>query len=262
MHETLVRLGQPDVPEVVLLPPRDLELALELGDAFLQVVVVDEVAVVVLEAVLACTQRDAFPVLLLLLRFRGAVFAGGERPHVMFFQERFALVPRSAAGGMEETLGEEFGEKLVLALVVFEAAENVGAFVDNAGVDPGGRKAPEVGALPRLVDPIFFALLLGENGEPAGIDFFEDRLDLVEAVSVDRAVEFEDGVDGELGAYRGFEFEEGGAGREDISGTGDDILGEVSSRDSSKDDRCERLFGPLRGSVEDEMDTFEEFECR
>lgn len=58
-------LGEADVQEVVLLAFGDLELFLKFEDAFLEVVVVDEVAVAVLEAVLAGGERDAFPVLLL-----------------------------------------------------------------------------------------------------------------------------------------------------------------------------------------------------
>lgn len=54
--------GEADVQEVVLLAFGDLELFLELQDAFLEVVVVDEMAVAVLEAVLAGGERDAFPV--------------------------------------------------------------------------------------------------------------------------------------------------------------------------------------------------------
>ena len=112
-------LHERHVPEVVLLALGDLQRFLQLADALLQVVVVDQVAVLVLEACFAGPQRDALPVLL--LRVVAAAVAGGQRPHVVLFEEGFALVPCAAPGGVEEVLGEELDEQVVLALVFFEA---------------------------------------------------------------------------------------------------------------------------------------------
>lgn len=101
---------------------------------------------------------------------------------------------------MEESLGEEFAEDSVLAGMFFEAAEDVGTFVDDAGVDPGGGESAEVGAFAAFVLAVFFALLGDEDSAPAGEDGFEYFFDGLKAVGADCAVEFEDGVDAELGA--------------------------------------------------------------
>jgi hypothetical protein len=87
----------------------------------------------------------------------------------MFFQQGFALIPGAAAGGVEKALGEEFGEDFVFALVLFEAAEGVQAFVDDASVHPGWGETTQICALATLVDGIFFALLLVDEGPPARI---------------------------------------------------------------------------------------------
>lgn len=99
---------QSHVAEIVLLTFGDVELTLELDDAFLEVVMVDQVAFTVLKAVFACAERDAFPVFP--LAFFRAIIRGGESPHVVFLQQGFALIPRPSAGGMEETLVEKLGK--------------------------------------------------------------------------------------------------------------------------------------------------------
>lgn len=104
----------------------------------------------------------------------------------------------------------------MFAFVFFEAPEDGGAFVDDTGVDPCRGETAEVGAFTTFVNAIFFSLFVGKDGEPAGIDFFEDAFDFLEAVFVYGAVEFEKGIDGELGTYRCFKLEECRPGREDI----------------------------------------------
>lgn len=59
------RFREAHMQEIVLLAFGDFELPLELHDPFLQVVVVDQVAVAVLQAVFAGAKRDAFPMLFL-----------------------------------------------------------------------------------------------------------------------------------------------------------------------------------------------------
>ena len=73
-HIPLEGFGKTHVSELMLMPLCDFELAFEFHDAFLEVVVVNEVAFAVLEAVFAGAERDAFPVLL--LGFFVAVFRG------------------------------------------------------------------------------------------------------------------------------------------------------------------------------------------
>lgn len=147
--------------------------------------------------------------------------------------------------------------------MLFEAAKDGGAFVDDPGVDPGWGEATEVGTLTALVYAIFFALFVGEDSEPAGIDFFKDGFYFQQAVFVDGAIELENAVDSELCAYRSFELEEGGARWEDVGRARDNVGGEVSAGDSSEDDCCEGFLGPLCRPVEDQVDTLEEFQrCR
>ena len=126
--------GEHDVSEVVLFTFDDLEGFFELRDPFLEIVVVDEMAVWVLETCFTCLQGDTTPVFA--LGFFAAVLECCESPEVMFFEERFTLVPCAATGGVEEALGEEFGEESVFFGVFFEAAEWVKSLVDDAGVDP------------------------------------------------------------------------------------------------------------------------------
>lgn len=99
----------------------------------------------------------------------------------------------------------------MLALVLLEAAEHGGAFVDNTSVHPRRREAAQIGALAAFVYAVFFALFFCEKDPPAGIDIFKDILDGVEIVLFRGAVVFEDIVNAELGADGRFELKEGGA---------------------------------------------------
>lgn len=96
----------------------------------------------------------------------------------------------------------------MFALVLFEAAEHSGAFVDDARVHPCWGEAAQVGALAAFVHAVFLALFLCEKNPPTRVDSFEDVLYGVEIVLFGGAVEFEDIVDAELGPDGGFELKE------------------------------------------------------
>lgn len=75
---------------------------------------------------------------------------------------------------MEQTLIEELGKYFVFAFVVFKASQDICAFVDDAGVDPSGRKATEICSVTRVVLTFFFVLFLNEQYLPSGMDLVED----------------------------------------------------------------------------------------
>ena len=73
-----------------------------------------------------------------LLRFFVTALVREERPHVVLFEQCFALVLSSAPSGMEELLVQQLGEDYMLALVLFKVRQGVEAFVNDPGVYPGG----------------------------------------------------------------------------------------------------------------------------
>lgn len=168
LNRPLSGFTQHDMPEIMLLPLNHPQRPLKLGNPFLQIVVVDQMTKGILQTLLARPQRNPFPELALVLLV--AALSGSQCPQVVFFQQGFALIPGAAAGSVEEALGEEFGEDFVFALVLFEAAKGLEAFVDDSGVHPGWGESTQVCALAAFVDGIFFPLLLVDEGPPARVE--------------------------------------------------------------------------------------------
>lgn len=135
LNRPLGGFTQHDMPEIMLFPLNHPQRPFKLGNPFLQIIVVDQMTKRILKTLLARPQCNPLPELALALLV--AALGGCQCPQVVFFQQGFALIPGAAAGRVEEALGEEFGEDFVFALVLFEAAEGVKAFVDDAGIDPG-----------------------------------------------------------------------------------------------------------------------------
>lgn len=75
-------------------------------------------------------QRNSPP--MLALCFLIAALCRCQCPHVMLFQECFALMPSSPPCRVEEALGEEFFEDLVFTLMLLEPAKRVEAFVNDS----------------------------------------------------------------------------------------------------------------------------------
>lgn len=150
----------------------------------------------------------------------------------MFLQERLPLVPRPSARRVEEMLFEELGQHLVLAFVLFEAAEYGGAFVHDTRVDPSGREAAKIGSLAAFVYAIFFALFFHQEHTPARIDLLEDVFHDLEIFHAGRAVELKEIVNAELRPYGGFKLEERGPSCEDVGRTRHDVRWEIASGDA------------------------------
>ncbi len=251
---------QPDVAKVVLQPPRDLEPPLELDEPLLQVVVVDQVAVAVLQRRLARGGRRAAPVLLLLLAVVGAprVRVRRRRRHVVLLQQRLALVPGAAPRHLEELLAQQLAEQAVLAAVVVQPAVDVGGLVRDARVRVGRVEAPQVAALVELVLAVFAALLLPQQVAPPGRHAVEHGQHAAEARLARRPARLEHLVDLVLHAQRVLELQQRLARRKDVRRPAHDVLGEVAARDLGQHDRLERLLRPLGRPVEQEVDALEE----
>lgn len=59
----------------------------------------------------------------------------------MLFDQCFSLIPSSPPSRMVAPLGEKCSEDFVFSFILFEATEDVLAFVDNPSQDPSCGKA-------------------------------------------------------------------------------------------------------------------------
>src|SRR3979490_1175971 len=89
--------------EVMLLSPWNFELPLKFLDSLLKPVMIDHMAVIVLQPMLARLQCDALPVSFLL----GGIGHSRRRlnsRHVVLFEKCFTLIPVSPSSSVEQLL--------------------------------------------------------------------------------------------------------------------------------------------------------------
>lgn len=99
LDHSLLRLCQRSMAKIMLQPLSNLKRFLKLCDPLLEVVVKFQMAISVLETLFAGLKGNFLPVAFKLL-FSLAYFRP-YLPHVMFFYESLALVPRSPPSRME-----------------------------------------------------------------------------------------------------------------------------------------------------------------
>ncbi|CAI6282245.1 unnamed protein product [Periconia digitata] len=112
----------------------EMERLLQLCDPFLEVIVMDNMHDIILQAVFAGLQSNASP--MFLLRFLFTPLCVCEYGHVVFFQQRLSLIPSSSTRMVEKALLQQLTQQFVLTFVLFSASKHRSSFMYDACIHP------------------------------------------------------------------------------------------------------------------------------